>query len=231
MAGVCSVTLIADGMPGPRHLQMRHSESINPRYPNGVVYPVINIDGLRGSMATNTYGFLGNVSAGPVTYQPRFSYYGFRWFTFYNGHNVLDLNSVVCYPVHSETSLIGLFNSSSPVLNQLMHNMVWSQRSNIMGVPTACSQRDERSPWTGDNGLSVDQALYSLDLTTLYTNWLQLILDVQLSDGSIPDVVPSTNGYGLADPNCQRLTHPTGHRYRRNMHLYPRLTHAAHLAV
>lgn len=209
MAGVCSVTLDATSLPGPRHVQMRHAESINPRYPNGAIYPIINIDGLRGSLATNTFGFLGNVSAGPSTYEPRFSYYGFRWFTVYNAHTALDVSSVVCYPVHSETSLIGHFTSSSPVLNQLMHNIVWSQRSNIMGIPTACSQRDERSAWTGDNGLSVDQALFNLDLVPLYTNWLQLILDVQLPDGTIPDVVPFTNGYLLADPNCRTPPHLT----------------------
>ena len=196
---------------------MRHAESLNPRYPNGVVYPVINIDGLRGSLATNTFAFLGNVSRGPSMYTPRFSYYGHQYFTVYNAHSTLNIDSVVCYPVHSETSLIGHFNSSSPVLNQLIHNMVWSQRANIMGIPTACSQRDERSAWTGDNGLSVDQALFNLDLVPLYTNWLQLILDVQKPDGTIPDVVPFTNGYLLADPNCQSKASivPQSHSHAR----------------
>ena len=201
IAGVCSFSLDARPLPSARHVQTRHAESINPRYPNGQVYPIINIDGLRGALSTNTFAFAGNASAGPATYTPRFSYYGFRWFTIYHAYATLMTDSVVCYPVHSETRLIGSFSSSSDTLNQIQHNIIWSQRANSMGVPTACSQRDERSPWTGDNGLSVDEALYNLDLALMYDNWLTLIRDVQSPDGAIPDVVPSTNGYTPADPN------------------------------
>ena len=201
IAGVCSFSLDPAPLPSPRHVQTRHAESINPRYPNGAVYQIINIDGLRGATSTNSFAFSGNVSAGPATYTPRFSYYGFRWFTVYHAYASLMPDSVVCYPVHSETRLIGSFSSSSDTLNQIQHNIIWSQRANSMSVPTACSQRDERSPWTGDNGLSVDEALYNLDLALLYENWLTLIRDVQQPDGSIPDVVPITNGYNLADPN------------------------------
>jgi hypothetical protein len=56
-------------------------------------------------------------------------------------------------------------------------------------------QRDERRGWMGDAALSVNEALYNFDLIKFYLNFLNLIDDVQHSDGSIPDVVPDGGGY------------------------------------
>ncbi|CAF3962794.1 unnamed protein product [Rotaria sordida] len=62
------------------------------------------------------------------------------------------------------------------------------------------SQRDERTGWTGDTALSVDEALYNFDLMKFYLNYLNLIIDLQLANGAIPDVAPGGGGYP-ADPN------------------------------
>lgn len=51
----------------------------------------------------------------------------------------------------------------------------------------------------GDAALSVDEALYNFDLIKFYQNFLNLIIDVQRTDGSIPDFVPG-DSYP-ADPN------------------------------
>ena len=52
----------------------------------------------------------------------------------------------------------------------------------------------------GDAALSVNEALYNFDLMKFYQNFLNLIGDVQQSNGAIPDVVPNGGGYP-ADPN------------------------------
>jgi alpha-L-rhamnosidase len=51
----------------------------------------------------------------------------------------------------------------------------------------------------GDAALSVNEALYNFDLLKFYSNYLNLIVDIQLDDGQVPDVVPG-GGYP-ADPN------------------------------
>ena len=61
-------------------------------------------------------------------------------------------------------------------------------------------QRDERRGWMGDAALTVNEALYNFDLIKFYLNFLNLIVDVQQTDGAIPDVVPNGGGYP-ADPN------------------------------
>ena len=61
-------------------------------------------------------------------------------------------------------------------------------------------QRDERRGWMGDAALSVNEAWYNFDLIKFFVNFLNLIVDVQQTDGAVPDVVPNDGGYP-ADPN------------------------------
>jgi alpha-L-rhamnosidase len=51
----------------------------------------------------------------------------------------------------------------------------------------------------GDAALSVNEALYNFDLIKFYQNFLNLIIDMQLDNGTIPDIVPG--GIYPADPN------------------------------
>ena len=53
----------------------------------------------------------------------------------------------------------------------------------------------------GDAALSVNEALYNFDFLKFYLNFLNLIADVQLPDGSIPDTVPVTFAGYPSDPN------------------------------
>ena len=51
----------------------------------------------------------------------------------------------------------------------------------------------------GDAALSVNEALYNFDLIKFYENYLNLIVDVQLKDGELPNLVP--HGSYPGDPN------------------------------
>jgi hypothetical protein len=42
----------------------------------------------------------------------------------------------------------------------------------------------------GDAAVSVDEALYNFDLVKFYLNFLNLIIDIQLPDGEVPEYVP-----------------------------------------
>ncbi len=54
-----------------------------------------------------------------------------------------------------------------------------------------CSaQRNERRGWMADAALTANEALYNFDLIKFYHNYLNLIIDLQRSDGSVPDYVP-----------------------------------------
>ena len=62
----------------------------------------------------------------------------------------LTLDAFTGVVVHSDMERAGSFECSSPLLNQLQHNIVWGQKGNFLDVPTDCPQRDERLGWTGD---------------------------------------------------------------------------------
>ncbi|MBQ9667413.1 MAG: hypothetical protein IJV45_01515, partial [Prevotella sp.] len=40
--------------------------------------------------------------------------------------------------------------TGNELVNQLIRNTVWGQRSNYLSVPTDCPQRNERLGWTAD---------------------------------------------------------------------------------
>jgi alpha-L-rhamnosidase len=54
--------------------------------------------------------------------------------------------------------------TASSILNQLWSNILWGQRSNFVGVPTDCPQRDERLGWSGDAEVFWRTASYNMGL-------------------------------------------------------------------
>ncbi|UJR06990.1 hypothetical protein I4U23_011278 [Adineta vaga] len=195
IAGWCRLRFL--GPPG-YGTYIRHGESLV----QGTVgnnQPTKNIytENLREAVASDTYILHGD----PVfeIYEPTFTYHGFRYISVYGSPNPLALDDVECPFVHSETTLKGNFTSSNPIINQIQHNVQWGQLSNSMSLPTDCPQRNERRGWMGDAALTVNEALYNFDLVKFYLNFLNLICDVQLPDGQVPDFVPGSS-YN-PDPN------------------------------
>ncbi|CAF0891622.1 unnamed protein product [Adineta ricciae] len=187
---------------GPRGLgiYIRHAEVLaQPVVASKQAYGGIYIENLRGATQSDSYILRGDPNG--EIYEPRFTVHGFRYVSVFGSPVPLSVNDVECLVVHSQTTVKGHFVSSNPVINQIQHNIQWGQLSNSMSLPTDCPQRDERKGWMGDAALSVDEALYNFDLMKFYLNFLNLIADVQLPDGSIPDTVPVSFGGYPSDPN------------------------------
>ena len=92
--------------------------------------------------------------------------------------------------VNSNIPLTGSFECSSPMVNRLYQNIVWTQRANFISVPTDCPQRDERLGWTGDAETFVRAATYNADVAAFFTKWLVDLDDAQGPAGDFPDVAP-----------------------------------------
>lgn len=97
----------------------------------------------RNAKAVDSYTLAG---AGTETYEPRFTYHGFRYVevTGYPGTPTLD--SISGRVVHADVAPTGQFNSSDPTLNQIHSNNVWTMLNNTMSIPTDNPVRDERTP-------------------------------------------------------------------------------------
>ncbi|MHB9033213.1 MAG: family 78 glycoside hydrolase catalytic domain [Anaerolineae bacterium] len=144
-------------------------------------------ENMRAARNTITYTCRGG---GPETYEPRFTHQGFRYvkIEIWPGEPQLaDFTGVV---VHSDMPVTGGFSCSSELVNQLQHNILWSQKGNFVDVPTDCPQRDERLGWTGDAQVFARTACFNMDTALFYRKWLANLAIDQAPNGAVPNVVP-----------------------------------------
>jgi alpha-L-rhamnosidase len=178
-------------------IQLRYAELRYSRGQNEINFAGLYYENLANIAVMDTVVLNGT---GNETFEPLFTYHGFRYLLV-NGYDNINKDNVECYNAHSETTFIGNFTSSSDILNQIQHNILWTQLSNSMSLPTDCPQRNERRGWMGDAGLSIDETLFNFDYVNFYVNFLTMISDNQSPDGGVSDTVPFTVGFSPADPN------------------------------
>lgn len=182
--------------PSGTSVVIKYAEILEPN--SDIFSGLIYTDNLRGALATDQYILRGDKNG--ETFEPRFTYHGFRYVQVQNSWNTPSEADIQGIVVHSYMPQAGSFNSSSQVINQIQSNILWGQASNLMSVPSDCPQRDERKGWSGDAALSVDEALFNYKLSSFYTNHAQNILDAQGPNGEVPDTVPWTFGSLRGDP-------------------------------
>lgn len=76
-------------------------------------------------------------------------------------------------------------------MNRLYGNVIQSQKSNYLDVPTDCPQRDERLGWTGDAQVFVKTASYNFDVERFFTKWLADLASEQYDFGGVPNIIPN----------------------------------------
>ena len=116
------------------------------------------------------------------TYEPRFTYHGYRYAKIIGYPGELTEDDVVGKVVHTDNEHAGSFECSNGKINQLQSNSVWGLRSNSHGILTDCCQRGERLGWTGDNQIAGRAYLYNFDAINFYRQWLDLVDDAQTPD-------------------------------------------------
>ena len=171
--------------PAGTQVTLRFAELV---YPNGM----INRENIRRAKSRDIYTLKGQ---GQETYEPRFTYHGFRYVevTGYSGTPSLD--SLRGRVVHTAVETVGSFVASKQILNDIQRLIRWSQLTNLFSVPTDCDQRDERMGWMGDAQVTAEEAMMNFDMAAFYANFLRDIRDAQAPDGSLPSTVP--HKYGL----------------------------------
>jgi alpha-L-rhamnosidase len=135
-------------------VRLRFAEILNP---DGTLYT----ENLRTAKATDRYILAGK---GVEEYQPHFTFHGFRYVELTGLGSKPDLTAVKAVVFHTDAPFSTQLQTGSPMINQLWSNIVWGQRSNFIGVPTDCPQRDERLGWTGDAQVFWRTASYNMGL-------------------------------------------------------------------
>ena len=183
MVGVVRLKVTA---PAGTRITLRHAEILNP---DGTIYTV----NLRTAVSVDSYICKGG---GVETWQPRFTFHGFRYVELTGLPDKPSLDAVTGVVINSDTPSAGGFTCSDPRLNQLQSNILWGQRGNYISIPTDCPQRDERLGWMGDAQVFVRTATFNADVAAFFTKWLVDVDDGQTPAGAFSDVNPNTMNCG-----------------------------------
>lgn len=127
-------------------------------------------------------------------YIPHFTFHGFRYVKI-EGYQCDTLaGDIRAQVICSDMEDTGNFVCSNKKLNQLMHNIRWSQYGNMLSLPTDCPQR-ERAGWTGDAQIFSETAAFNMDVSAFFGRWMRNVRKEQVQDGQIPVVVPYHKSY------------------------------------
>ena len=148
---------------------------------------------MRNAKAQDRYVLKG----GSYDLRPYFTYHGFRYAEITVEKGNVDIEKCEGLAIYTDAELCGKFETSSPLINQIMQNSLWGMKGNVMYVPTDCPQRDERLGWLGDVGVIAKSLIYSFDCEKILSNYLSLIDEAIREDGAIPCIAP--NAYGFLD--------------------------------
>jgi len=143
-------------------------------------------ESMRSAEARVEYVLKGN---GPESYRPSFTFFGFRYarVAISGKAKIIEIAMV---PISTATRQTASFSSAHPLVNRLVENTLWSQRSNFIDVPTDCPQRDERLGWTGDAQVFAATATYLHESQGILRKYVRDMIADQRADGAIPHVVP-----------------------------------------
>ncbi|GGY32213.1 alpha-L-rhamnosidase [Streptomyces djakartensis] len=155
---------------------------------------------LRQAEATDRYTLKGDPAG--ETYEPLFTFHGFRYAQVDGWPDQLNPDHVEAVVLHTDMERTGWFECSDPLVDRLHANIVWGMRGNFLDLPTDCPQRDERLGWTGDIAVFAPTATFLHDCSGLLASWLRDLAAEQLArpDGAIPPlVVPDALPHGFPD--------------------------------
>lgn len=159
----------------------------------------VNTVNLRSAAATDRF-IVSDDS--PRWHEPKFTYHGFRYVQVEGALRSFGAEDILGQVVRSDVSKTGSFRSDHDLLNRLHQNIVWTEASNLHGLPTDCPQRDERLAWLNDMTVRAEEAVHNFNLARLYGKWFGDILDTQGAEtGAIADTAPHVRfGHRPADP-------------------------------
>ncbi|MBP6902802.1 MAG: family 78 glycoside hydrolase catalytic domain [Burkholderiaceae bacterium] len=190
-AGVCRIRVRGEA---GRQITLRHAELLAE---DGSV----DMRNLRAARCTDRYILRGDADG--ETWQPRFTYHGFRYVQLSGWPGELSPEQIAGVVLHSDLAITGQLSSSQPIVQGLWHNTLWSQRSNFVGLPTDCPQRDERLGWTGDAQIFWPTAAYNMDVRGFTARFLADLRASQQPGGAYmdtnPPALPAAGAPGWSD--------------------------------
>jgi len=170
--------------PAGTTVRLRHAEVLDRE---GNFYT----DNLCSAQQTIEYTLKGQ---GEEVFEPHFTFQGFRYVAVEGYPGELKPGSFTGIVLHSAMEQTGELETSSELINQLQHNILWGQKGNFLDIPTDCPQRNERLGWTGDAQVFSATAAFNMNVNGFFAKWLADLTAEQEPDGAVPWVVPDVLG-------------------------------------
>ena len=146
----------------------------------------------KGMRLTYTFG----ETKGAVRFQPRATFFGYRYISI-TATGEVKIQVIESIPITSIAKDIetGTITTGNNLINQLISNTLWGQRSNYLSVPTDCPQRDERLGWTADTQVFAETGTFFANTNRFFHKWMRDMCDSQGETGGFPGVAPTAQ-YG-----------------------------------
>lgn len=170
--------------PAGTAVTLRHGEVLDA---SGELYT----QNLTRAKQTNRYILKGG---GVEVFEPHFTYQGFRYVEVVDYPGELTPDKLTGMVVHSDFDPSGGLETSNAMLNQLQHNIVWSQKGNFVAIPSDNPQRFERYGWTADAQLFAPTATFNFNVAGFLASWLKDLAADQRPSGGVPWIVPDVLG-------------------------------------
>jgi alpha-L-rhamnosidase len=162
--------------PAGTVVTLRHGEILDS---SGRLYT----DNLRTAKQKIEYILKGT---GEEVFEPHFTFQGFRYVAITGYPGRITPSSLTGIVIHSDLPPTGSIETSNGLINQLQHNILWSQKGNFLDLPTDCPQRDERLGWTADAQIFSATAVLNMEAAGFYAKWLADLGAEQRPDGALP---------------------------------------------
>lgn len=129
----------------------------------------------------------------PCIYEAAFTFHGFRYLRV-SGLSAVRAEDFTAVVLSTAKEELGEFECSDQRLNRLYQNIRWSQRNNMLSIPTDCPSR-EKGGFTGDIQIYAKTAMLNEEMTPFLNSWLKNLAAAQASNGAVPITVPETAPY------------------------------------
>ena len=134
---------------------------------------------------------------GVETWQPQFTYYGFRYVQVegcvpqgeLNPDNLPVVTEIQSLHIRNSAAHIGEFSCSNNLFNRTFTLIDWAIKSNMVSVLTDCPHR-EKLGWLEEANLVGPSIRYNYDIASLCSKVVKDMIKAQTDDGLVPDIAP-----------------------------------------
>ncbi|MBI5706110.1 MAG: family 78 glycoside hydrolase catalytic domain [Armatimonadetes bacterium] len=187
-------------VPAGTQVQLRYGELL---YADGTLNPMTGVAGQIKGLKRGSQESVGGPGAPPVawqadtyiarggreTYQPRFTFHGFRYVEVSGVPKPLPLEAVVASRLNSDLETAGSFECSDPMLNRIQAMCRRTFLSNVFSVQSDCPHR-EKFGYGGDIVATSEAMIMNFDMAGFYQKAVRDWSDSALKDGMFTDTAP-----------------------------------------